>query len=60
MSCIRKIKSKPLFLATVISIFIEFDVLRHFQEYFVIIHVYKIEFPCSTISYIRMGIYGNN
>ena len=49
-----------MFLATVIFMFIEFDVLTHFQKICMIIHVYKIGLFCSTISYIRMDIYGTN
>ena len=45
-------------LATAIFIFNEFNVLTHFQKICMIIYVYKMGFPCSTISYIRMGIYG--
>ena len=38
-------------LATVIFTVIEYDVLTHFQKILVcmISHVYKMEFPCSTI-----------
>ena len=49
-----------MFLASVIFIFIEFDFSTHFQEICMIISVYKVGFPYSTISYIRMGIYGTN
>ena len=49
-----------LFLATLIFIFIEFDILARSQKWYVIICVLKMGFPCSTISYIRIGIYGNN
>ena len=49
-----------MFLATVIFLFIEFDVLTHFQNICMIIHECKMGFPCSIIAYMRMGIYGTN
>ena len=46
-----------MFFATVIFIFIEIDVLTHFQKICIIIHVHKMGVPFSTISCIRMGVY---
>ena len=46
-----------MFLSTVIFVFTEFNILSHFQKISMKIHVYKMGFPCSTISYKRMGIY---
>ena len=47
-------------LATMICITIEFDVLTHFQKICMIVHVYKMEFLYSTISYVRIDICGTN
>ena len=44
-----------MFLASVIFIFIEIDVLSHFQKMCMILRVYKMGFPYSTISYTGMG-----
>ena len=38
----------------------EFDVLTHFPKICMIIHVYEMDFSCSTIFYKRMGIHVTN
>ena len=49
-----------MFLAIVIFLFIDFDVLRLFQEISMMIHVYLLGFTSTIISHIRMGISGTN
>ena len=46
-----------MFLVPLIFIFIECDGVSHFQQICVTIYVYKMGFPCSTISYISLHIW---
>ena len=59
--CTSKYDKKHIARTQILShtkvLFIEFDDLTQFQKICMIIHVYKIEFPCVTIFYMGMGIY---